>query len=156
MVNLLEYFKSYSFRRQFRHQFSTVYHGICRHHWTVLRRLPCKLCKVWASTSQVISEISGKFAWVFQKLFIETSIQTSILNRLPCSFAGTIEWYYGHCPVNSVEIERVLLKLLVRLVVNLLEYFKSYSFRRQFRHQFSTVYHVILQAPLDGITATAL
>ena len=47
----------------------------------VLRRLPWKLCKVWAGTSKVISEIGGKFAWVFQKLFIETSIQTSILNR---------------------------------------------------------------------------
>ena len=92
----------------------------------VLRRLPCKLCKVWASTSKVISEISGKFAWVFQKLFIETSIQTSILNRLSRSFAGTIEWYYGHCPVNSVEFERVLQKLLMILVWNLLEYFNIY------------------------------
>ena len=53
-------------------------------------------------------------------------MQTSILNRLPCSFAGTIEWYYGHCPVNSVEFERVLQKLLMRLVWNLLEYFNIY------------------------------
>ena len=30
VVNLLEYFKIYSFRRQFRHQFSTVYHVILR------------------------------------------------------------------------------------------------------------------------------
>ena len=41
-------------------------------------------------------------------------------------FAGTIEWYYGHCPVNSVEFERVLQKLLMRLVWNLLEYFNIY------------------------------
>ena len=65
----------------------------------LFQRLPCKFCKVWAGTSEVISEISGKFAWVFQYI---------------------------------------------------------YAFRRQFRRQFSTVYYVILQAPLDGITATAL
>ena len=39
---------------------------------------------------------------------------------------------------------------------NLIKYFKSYSFRRQFRRQFSTVFHVILQAPSNGIMATAL
>ena len=33
--------------------------------------------------------------------------------------------------------------------------FKRYSFRRQCRRQFSTVFHVILQAPSAGITATA-
>ena len=65
----------------------------------LFQRLPCKFCKGWAGTSEVISEISGKFAWVFQYI---------------------------------------------------------YAFRRQFRRQFSTVYYVILQAPLDGITATAL
>ena len=42
------------------------------------------------------------------------------------------------------------------LVWNLIEYFKSYLFRRQFRRQFLIVFHVILQAPLGGITATAL
>ena len=99
VVNLLEYFKIYSFRRQFRHQFSTVFH---------------------------------------------------------VNFAGTIGWYYGDCPVNFVKFERVLQKLLMRLVWNLIEYFKSYSFRRQFRRQFSTVFHVILQAPSNGIMATAL
>ena len=64
----------------------------------VLRRLPCKLCKVWENTS----------------------------------------------------------KLLLRLVWHLIEYFKSYLFRRQFRRQFSTVFHVVLQAPSNGIMATAL
>ena len=117
---------------------------------------PEKLVKFWASTSKVISEISGKFAWVFQNLFIKTSMQTSILNRVPCNFAGTIGWYYGDCPVNSVKFERILQKLLMRLVWNLIEYFKSYSFRRQFRRQFSTVFHVILQAPSAGIMPTVL
>ena len=83
-------------------------------------------------------------------------ISQSILNRLSCNFAGTTCNYSGDCPEKFVKFEQVLLKLLVRLVVNLLEYFKNYSFRRQFRRQFSTVYHVILQAPSDGITATAL
>ena len=98
VVNLIEYFKSYSFRRQFRRQFSTVFHVIYRHHRMVLWPLPCKFCKVWASISKVINEISVKFAWVFQYI---------------------------------------------------------YSFRRQFRRQFSTVFHVILQAPSAGTTATA-
>ena len=39
----------------------------------------------------------------------------------------------------------------MRLVWNLIEYFKSYLFRRQFRRQFSTVFHVVLQAPSNGI-----
>ena len=54
----------------------------------VLRRLPCKFCKVCEKTSKVINEISVKFDRVFQKLFIYTSIQTSILNRLLYNFAG--------------------------------------------------------------------
>ena len=58
--NLIEYFKSYLFRRQFRRQFSIIFHVI----------LQSKFCKVWASTSNVISEISVKIAWVFQKLYI--------------------------------------------------------------------------------------
>ena len=40
--------------------------------------------------------------------------------------AGTIEWYYGHCPVNSVKFEQVFQKLLMRLVWNLLEYLNIY------------------------------
>ena len=156
MVNLLEYFKIYSFRRQFRHQFSTVYHVIFRHHRMVLERLLCKFWRVWTNTSNVINGISVKI-WlsiskvIYLDVYSDVNSQSSFKN-----FAGTIGCYFSDCPVNSVKFERVLLKLLVRLVVNLLEYFKSYSFRRQFRHQFSTVYHVILQAPLDGITATAL
>ena len=39
----------------------------------------------------------------------------------------------------------------MRLVWNLIEYFKSYLFRLQFRRQFSTVFHVVLQAPSNGI-----
>ena len=99
------------------------------------------------------SLISRRFCHHFPRFSL---ISHSILNRFLCNFAGTTCNYSGDCPEKFVKFERVFLKLLVRLVVNLLEYFKIYSFRRQFRHQFSTVYHVILQAPLDGITATAL
>ena len=95
----------------------------------------------------------GIFVIIFTRFSL---ISQSILNRFSCNFAGTTCNYSGDCPEKFLKFERVFLKLLVRLVVNLLEYFKIYSFRRQFRHQFSTVYHVILQAPLDGITATAL
>ena len=94
----------------------------------------------------------GIFVIIFTRFSL---ISQSILNRFSCNFAGTTCNYSGDCPEKFVKFERVFIKLLVRLVVNVLEYFKIYLFRRQFRHQFSTVYHVILQAPLDGITATA-
>ena len=58
----------------------------------------------------------------FQKIFISTWIQTSISNRFPCKFAGTIGWYYGNCPVNLTKFDQVLQKLLMRLVWNLIEY----------------------------------
>ena len=54
-----------------------VFHVICRQHRLLLRQVPCKFDKVWLSTSKVINEISVKFHWVFQKLYIWTSIQTS-------------------------------------------------------------------------------
>ena len=41
----------------------------------------------------------------FKKLFIYTSIQTSILNRFPCSFAGNIGSYYGNFPVNLAKFD---------------------------------------------------
>ena len=87
----------------------------------------------------------GIFVIIFTRFSL---ISQSILNRFSCNFAGPTCNYSGDCPEKFVKFERVFLKLLVRLVVNLLEYFKIYSFRSQFRHQFSTVYHVILQAPL--------
>ena len=85
----------------------------------------------------------------FSKLLISTWIKTSILNRFPCKFAGTIGWYYGKSPVNIANDW----KLWMRLWLNI---FKSYSFRRELRRQFSTVFHVNLQAPSAGITATSL
>ena len=59
----------------------------------------------------------------FQKLFILKSIQTSILYRLLCNFAGTIGRYYGNFPVNLAKFDEVLQKLSMRLVWNLIEYF---------------------------------
>ena len=35
----------------------------------VLWPLPCEFCRVWASTSKVINEISVKLAWVFQYIY---------------------------------------------------------------------------------------
>ena len=40
------------------------------HHRLVLRQLPCEFVDVSLTTSKVIIEISVKFDWVFQKLFI--------------------------------------------------------------------------------------
>ena len=95
----------------------------------------------------------GIFVIIFTRFSL---ISQSILNRFSCNFAGTTCNYRGDCPEKFIKFERVFPKLLVRLVVNLLESFKIYLFRRQFRHQFWTVYHIILPAPLDGITANAL
>ena len=103
--NLIKYFKSYSFRRQYRRQFSTVFHVILQAHRLLLRQVPCKFEKVWLRTSKVINEIRVKFQWVFQKLFIWTSIQTSILNRFPCNFAGNIDCYYGMFPVSLTKFD---------------------------------------------------
>ena len=70
VVNLLEYFKCIHLdvNSDINSQPFTTW--FCRHRWMVLRRLPCKLCKVWENTSKVINEISVKFDLVFQKLFI--------------------------------------------------------------------------------------
>ena len=38
-------------------------------------------------------------------------MQTSILNRFPCSFAGNIGWYYGDFPVNLAKFDLLLQKL---------------------------------------------
>ena len=83
-------------------------------------------------------------------------MQSSILNRFSCNFAGIICSYNGDSPENSVKFELLVQKLLIRLVWNLIEYFKSYLFRRQFRRQFSTDFPVILQASSGAMTATAL
>ena len=68
-----------------------------------------------AKFDRVLQKLLMRLLWnlleYFQKLFILTSIQTSILNRLPCNFAGTIGRYYGNRPVN---------------LASLLKYFKSY------------------------------
>ena len=80
MWNLIEYFKSYSFRRQLRRQFSTVYHVILQAPsagikatslsiWrSLLRQLPCQFGEVWLSTAKVINELSVKFDSVFLKV----------------------------------------------------------------------------------------
>ena len=64
--NLIDYFKSYSFRRQFRRQFWTVYN--VKYHRLVLGQLPGEFGGVWLNTSKVINEISVKFHWVFLKV----------------------------------------------------------------------------------------
>ena len=101
----------------------------------------------------VFSQISGHFC---HHVYPFSLISQSIRNRFLCNFAGTICNYYGDCPEKLAKFERVLQKLLMRLMWNMIGYFKSYLFRRQFRRKFSTVYHVILQEPSAGITATSL
>ena len=87
----------------------------CRHHWMVLRPLPCKFCKVCANTLKVINEISVKFAWVFQYIYsFRRQFRRQFLNRFSCNFAGTIGWNYGNCPANLAEFDWVLQKLLMQ------------------------------------------
>ena len=138
-------FKSYSFRRQFRRQFSTVSHVILQAPSSGITATALYIWRVSLITSKAINGNSVKFDWVFLKV-IHLDVNSDINSifhvfagrQLPCKF----HW--------------LLSKLLMRLVGNLIEYFKSYSFRRQFRRQFLTVFHVILQAPSAGITAIAL
>ena len=80
-----------------------------------------------AKFDRVLQKLLMRLLWnlleYFQKLFILTSFQTSILNRFQCKFAGTIGLYYGNFPVNLAEFNQVLQKLLMRLVWNLIDYF---------------------------------
>ena len=134
MWNFIEYFKSYSFGRQFRRQFSTVFHVILQAPspgitatslliWRCLikyfksysfrrqfrrqfsNRFPCDFADTiaWYYGNFVIN--LAKFHWVFQKLFIWTSIQTSILNRFLCNFVGNIDYYYGKFPVSLTKFD---------------------------------------------------
>ena len=131
----------------------------------VLRRLPCKLCKVWENTSKVINEISVKFDWVFQlvwnlleyfNIYIHLDVNSDV-NSQPffMDFAGTIGWNYGNCPVNLAEFDWVLQKLLMQSAEPTL-WQRRRSVFRWYLSQFSTVLHVILHTPFAAIAATAL
>ena len=81
----------------------------------VLWPLPCEFCRVWASTSKVINEISVKFAWVFQYIYsFRRQFRRQFSTVFLCNFAGTIGWNYGNCPVNLAEFDWVLQKLLMQ------------------------------------------
>ena len=113
----------------------------CRQHRLLLRQVPCKFVKVWLSTSKVNNEISVKFDWVFQKLFIWTPFR----RQFSTVFNVILQAPSPGITASSLSIWRSLIK-----------YCESYSFRRQCRRQFSTVFHVILQATSTAITASSL
>ena len=58
---------------------------------------------------EVLQKFLMRLLWnfleYFQKLFMLTSIQTSILYRLSCNFTGTISRYYGNFPVNLAKFD---------------------------------------------------
>ena len=61
--------KSYSFRRQFRRQFLTVFHvAFAGTIGCYYGKLPCKFGEVWLITAKVIKEIAVKFDWVLLKV----------------------------------------------------------------------------------------
>ena len=122
----------------------------------VLCPLSCKFCKVWASTSKVIKEISVKFVSVFQYIYsFRRQFRRHFSNRFLCNFAGTIGWNYGNCPINLAEFDRVLQKLLMQSTEPTL-WQRRRSVFRWYLSQFSTVSHVILHTPFAAIAATAL
>ena len=135
-------------------------------------------CKItWKTAWKLTSELTSK--WITfkntQSNFTLISLITfEVINETPPNLQGSCRNTCRWCLQNYMEngapsavtttialwicrtFHWLLQKLLLRLVWNLIEYFKSYSFRRQVRRQFSTVFHVILQAPSAGLTATAL
>ena len=60
--------KSYSFRRQFRRQFSTVFHVVLQAPSAGITAIPCKFGEVWLITAKVFNEIGLKFDWVLLKV----------------------------------------------------------------------------------------
>ena len=112
MVNLLEYFKIYSFRRQFRHQFSTVYHVIlqapmvfdCPVNYVKFERILQKLLM------RLVRNLIEYFKiYLFRRQFNDM-IPQSILNR----FNVILHTPFGaNCPENVVKFDRVFQKLLM-------------------------------------------
>ena len=122
----------------------------------VLWPLPCEFCRVWASTSKVINEISVKFAWVFRYIYsFRRQFRRQFSTVFHVIFAGTIGWNYGNCPVNLTEFDWVLLKLLMQNTEPTL-WQRRWSVFRWYLSQFSTVLHVILHTPFAAVAATAL
>ena len=63
----------------------------------VLWPLPCEFCRVWASTSKVINEISVKFAWVFQYIY-------SFRRQFRRQFSTV---FYGFCRYHRLELRQL-------------------------------------------------
>ena len=80
MWNLIEYFKSYSFRRQFRIQFATVLNVILLALLADITATSRKLGEVWLRTSKIINEISVKFEWVFLKV-IHLDVNLDVISQ---------------------------------------------------------------------------
>ena len=70
----------------------------------------CGNCPVnMAKFDWVLQKLLMRLRWnlikYFQKFFISTSIQTSILNRFLCKLAGIIGLYYGNFLVNLAKFD---------------------------------------------------
>ena len=67
--NLIEFFKSYSFRRQFADVNSQ--HFLCNFAGSIgwyYGNFPVNYGELWLRTSKIINEISVKFDWVFLRV----------------------------------------------------------------------------------------
>ena len=72
--------KSYSFRRQFRHQFSNVFHVVLQATLAVITAISCKFGDVWLITGKVINEIGVKFDWVLLKV-IQLDVNSDVISQ---------------------------------------------------------------------------
>ena len=70
------------------------YHGNC----------PVNMTKFDEVLQKLLMRLMWNLLVYFQKLFILTSIHASILHRLLCNFAGTIDRYYGNFPCKFGEV----------------------------------------------------
>ena len=125
--NLIEYFKSYSFRRQFRIQFATVLNVILLALLADIAATSRKLGEVWLRTSKIINEISVKFEWVFLKVIpldVNSDVNSQpfsmifcrhhrlLLRQLSCKLGKV--WLSTSKIINeiSVKFEWVFLKVI--------------------------------------------
>ena len=60
--------KSYSFRRQFRRQFLTVFHVVLQAPSAGISATSCKFGGVWLITAKIIIELGVKFDWLLLKV----------------------------------------------------------------------------------------
>ena len=119
--------KSYSFRRLFRRQFSTVFDVVLQATSAVITAFPCKFGEVWLIIAEVINELGVKFDWLLLKaihLDVNSNVNSQpfpmyfcrhhrlVLRQLPCKFGEV--WLIIAEIINElgVKFDWLLLKVI--------------------------------------------